>query len=850
MPINPINKKKSLFLVNLFIQAIFNAFAPKINMLLIMYPTTYFYRMLDHQKLIFSLFLCLYFGVQAASYAQSDPSAWHLSGHIRAADSGETLVGASIWSQQLAKGSVTNVYGFYSLRIPKDQIEGADSIDLQISFIGYETVLKRLSLANDQQLDFDLSPAAEVLEEFIVTDEGEQDWARRDQMGVEKVNIKQLKAIPMMLGEADLLKAIQLSAGVQTGNEGSAGFLVRGGAQSQNLILLDEATVYNPGHVFGFFSVFNSAIIKNARLFKGDFPARYGGRLSGILDVHMQEGNMRDHQVRGGIGLVASNLTIEGPLKKDKASYLFSGRRTYADLFVPLVNRALPEDAQRLPASFFYDLNAKFNVILGKKDRLFISAYFGQDQVAGNYGKVIDNVPQNTYDITWGNWTGTLRWNHIFGPRVFSNTSFIVSRFQYDDAYIFRQFTSYESGTSVYDYSFREDIDFFLNEQHHIRLGAQFTHYQIEPVDFQLRSGISNTDTNAVSSSTFLTDRQRYLGNEFAFYLSDDWTINSRLQLDLGLRWSGFYGYDKKFYHQPEPRASLKFKANERLSTQVSYARMAQYLHQVPNSQLSFADPWFLSNQYIAPETADQVSIGWKARFLEHLTKSGIQITNEYYYKWLYDQLDYQNAAEYLFIDENYHERLTTGSGYSYGAEWSIAKTDGKFTGALNYTLSWSWRQFEDLNGGEAFPFTYDRRHVVHITGQYQLPKKWGVNANWTYRTGQALDLPLARFFLFGTQFRDLELVPVYTDLNAFRMPAYHRLDIGFTKKFEHPKREKYSADLSFGVYNAYSRLNAFFIYYEDETVTDENGNASVRFFANQTALFPAIPYVSYNFSF
>lgn len=766
-----------------------------------------------------------------------------LSGYVRDASSAETLIGAIVSVAEIPNAAAaTNAYGYYALNM----LPRPDSVSLRVSYLGYETTTLRIACQQSQTLTFGLHPESQLLEEAVITDNAVRDVIQQNQMGVQKISSNTLKAIPVIMGEADVLKVVQLTAGVQSGTEGQGGFYVRGGGGDQNLILLDEAIVYNPDHFFGFFSTFNSDIIKNMEIYKSDFPAQYGGRLSSVLDIQMREGNMKRFEAQGGIGLIASRLTLEGPIQRDKSSFVISGRRTYFDLFSSLLKGAVP-DGQDIPQYYFYDLNAKMNYVLGKKDRLYASGYLGADQLGLAFGNDISS----NYRLGWGNMTGTLRWNHNFNPRLFANTSLVLSRFKYNDRFNFNDFFEFKSSSKTYNVSLKEDIDYYAGKNHQLKFGLHLTHNIIRPIEFAAQT----TTTDTLLQSDAISEKQQFLGDEGAIYITDTWQATPQLSLKARLRYSLFLTDEKKWLSAIEPRLALNYKLDERTALKAAYARMAQYLHQVRFNALSFINPYFPSNQYIKPQLADQVSVGVSRLLFD----DQVSITNEYYYKWMYNQLEYRNGANFLFLNADYHTRLAVGEGWSYGGEIQVEKKDGKLTGWVAYSLSWTWRKFVGdnidpntrLNNGEPFPFTYDRRHVLNVVAQYQLPKNWAISANFTYRTGEALDLAVGGFGLSNYTFVDNTLsidptvVPVYTDVNAFRMPAYHRMDLGFIKKFKSKKR--WQSELVISFYNLYNRANAFFIYYDE--IKDEQGKPIKRV-AKQVSLFPIIPAITYNFKF
>ncbi|QQS30789.1 MAG: TonB-dependent receptor [Sphingobacteriales bacterium] len=777
------------------------------------------------RQYLFALIVLLNFAFQLSAQTLTNVV---ISGYVKDAESLETLVGASVYVKGTETGTTSNVYGYYSLKVPQsDQI-----LTFVVSYLGYETTEINIVPIADKVIGINLRMQQQILQEVVITDDVVKQRIESTQMGMQKITSQNIKTIPVLFGEADVMKVVQLTAGVQTGSEGSSGIYVRGGGYDQNLILLDEATVYNPEHLFGFFSTFNSDIVKNLEIYKSDFPAQYGGRLSSVLDIQTRDGNMRKFGVQGGIGLIASRLTVEGPMVKDKGSFVVSGRRTYVDLFTPMINRLLPEE-NPMPDYYFYDLNVKLNYILSDKDRLFVSGYLGRDKLFFRFNN--DPTENTNYGLNWGNLTGTVRWNHVYNPSLFSNTTFVASRFNYRDRFNFNDFYEFTSSTETYTFSLKQDYDLYASDAHKLKFGIHFTHHSIRPVDFS--AGVTSTDTLYQASQ--VREKQRYEGEEAAVYLSHIWKLNSRLAIKSGIRLSGFLTVGSQQYFNAEPRVSANYLINDNLSIKAGYSRMAQYLHQVKFINLSFLDPWFPSNKNVRPQTADQVSAGLTAS----LFQGRVSFTNEYYYKWLHNQLDYRNGADFLFIDANYHERLTVGSGRSYGAEWQLEKTKGNLTGWLSYTLSWAHRRFPDLNNGKEFPFNFDRRHVLTAVIQYQLPRNWLISANFIYRTGEAIDLAVGRFFLYGINFSDPEIVPDYLSQNSFRMPDYHRLDLGFIKRFASKKR--FQSELSISFYNVYNRRNAFFIYYDN--IRDKE-NQTLTFKPRQASLFPIIPSISYNF--
>ena len=480
------------------------------------------------------LLVCCALLLCAQAFAQStkDAASVVISGYIKDAASAETLPGANVYMPELERGTTSNLYGYYALKIPKN----TEAITLSISFIGYETQEQSIVPDKDLTLSFDLAEESQLLTEIVVKENVMRQKVEENQMGVQKITAQKLQTIPVVFGEADIMKVLQLTAGVQGGAEGTSGLFVRGGGYDQNLFLLDEATVYNPEHFFGFFSTFNSDAIKNLEIYKSDFPAKYGARLSSVVNVQMREGNMKKMEGQGGIGLIASRLTLEGPIKKDKSSFVISGRRTYLDVFTPLVNKRLAADEQ-IPNYFFYDLNTKLNYILGEKDRIYLSGYFGQDNLKIDFGNDDGGeLANSTYKLRWGNITGTLRWNHIFNPRLFSNTSLIASRYKYRDEFNFDDFFLFKSSSITNNYTIKQDFDYYLDTRHNIKFGGQFTHNLIQPTEFF--AGTITQDTTLQSDA--ISESQRFKGEEFALYVQDDWKITPRFALKGGVRLSGF----------------------------------------------------------------------------------------------------------------------------------------------------------------------------------------------------------------------------------------------------------------------------------------------------------------------
>lgn len=771
------------------------------------------------------LFLSL-LAIYQQSIAQNQ---YTISGRIIDSQTGETLIGANVYVPIQQSGTVSNTYGFYSLSLE----EKSDSITVVYSFVGYNKISKMVLLNQDLTLDISLSPEGEVLGAVEIKGETVKSKVNSTQMSVDKLTMKEAKEIPALFGEVDILKVLQLKPGVQSGGEGTSGLYVRGGGPDQNLIILDEATVYNASHLFGFFSTFNADAVKDVELYKGDFPARYGGRLSSVIDVKLRDGNKKKLSGTGGIGLITSRLTLEGPILKDKASFIVSGRRTYFDIFTRQINRMNSDNPSfsPIPDYYFYDLNAKVNYDIGPKDRIFASGYFGRDVFGFGQGDF-------NFDFSWGNSTGTVRWNHIFNPKLFSNTSVIFSDYNYEVANKFDNF-KFELGSAIRDFNVKNDFYYAPDKHHTVRFGVNANYHQftVGRVKFEQESNDSTgvEDTTAFS----FNQSQKFKGTELGLYVSDDYEVNSQLTLNAGLRVSAFTN-DGQFYSGFEPRLSLKYSLSESVALKASYTRMFQYIHLVSNSGASLpTDVWYPSNKVVQPQRSNQVVAGVSAQIGKQFFFS-----NEVYYKWMNNQIDFRDGAR-IFLNPNLDDEFVFGKGQSYGNEIYIEKKEGRLTGWAGYTLSWTFRQFDDIMNGKKFFPRYDRRHDISILGSYKISKRLTATAAWVYGTGNAITLATGRFLLLEIPGVDPLVVPDYLERNSFRMNAYHRMDLAVVWRF-FPKWGE--SDLTFSVYNVYNRLNPYFIYYDE--VNAVGSDEVLRYVPKQVSLFPIIPSVTYNFSF
>jgi hypothetical protein len=753
-----------------------------------------------------------------------------VSGYVRDSRTGEELIGAAVSIREIpSAGVTTNSYGFYSLSVSQGRYT------LRISYIGYELLEFPVEIVSNLKENFNLVSSLKELNEVVVTSEKRNDNISRNQMGVEKLDIRDVKSLPAFFGERDVLKTIQLLPGIKSAGEGNSGFNVRGGTTDQNLILLDGATVYNASHLMGFFSVFNPDAIKDATVYKGSIPAEFGGRLSSVLDVRMNEGNRKELHVNGGIGLISSRLTIEGPIVRGKGSFIISARRTYADLVLhALVNTNVVRDSTLKNARlYFYDLNAKANYSISDKDRIFLSGYFGKDVLG-----------ISTLGFNWGNSTATFRWNHLFSDKLFSNASLIFNDFNYT--------INNGSSTSpvniiskIRDYSVKQDFQFTSSKNNLLKFGFISTYHAMVP------GTITGIDTNTLRKSLPLRN-----SIENAVYLSYDVHITQKLAMNMGLRISEFsllgkapfYIYDSynyidsvknvvdstnrvKSFIRPEPRISFTYMLNDRNSLKASYTRNAQYLHLLSNSTTgSPTDMWIPSSYNTVPEISDQVSIGYFRNFNDN----NFEFSVEAYYKNMLQQVDYIKGAMLMF-NANVESQLIYGRGRAYGLELFLKKKYGRLTGWIGYTLSRTERKFDGINDGSWYPARQDRTHDISIVSVYEMPRKWTLSATWVYNTGNAVTFPKGAYVIGNN------IVFLYTDRNGNRMPVYHRLDIGATKEFR--KKGRYESSLNISIYNAYMHDNAY-------TITFRQNEKTGQIEAVQTTLFRIVPSVTYNFKF
>ncbi len=747
-----------------------------------------------------------------------------LSGFVKEAGSQEPLLGVNVYLPDLKIGTITNVFGFYSITLDK-----GDSISVVYSYVGYQALEALVPRNKDQELDIFLKSSVD-LAEAVISEKRELKPAEMPQMSRVDIPVAAVKNLPALLGEKDLLKVVQLMPGVQSGGEGQSGLYVRGGGPDQNLIILDDATVYNAFHLFGFFSLFNGDAIRSVELTKGGFPARYGGRLSSVLDINMKEGNKEGFHGEGGIGLISSRLTLEGPINKGKGSFLFSGRRTYIDAL------ARPFMAMQgyTAGYFFYDFTGKLNYELGRNDRLFLSVYSGRDKFF--YRERI-NDDEFEGSFRWGNLTSTLRWNHLFNKKLFANTSLIYSQYGLNigssQSFSGEEFSlGFSSG--IRDWSLKYDMDYLPNPRHSIKTGFQSTYHLFTPNAFVLKE---------TSSNYSLEEVEQYKTVESGVYVQDDIKLSARWRALAGLRISHFVAEDQHFI-RPEPRFSTSYMIASDWSIKASYAQMNQFIHLLSNTGIGLpTDLWVPATKRIKPQSSQQVAFG-----VSHdLKKPKLNLSFETYYKTSSNVIAYREGASFLAIDNDngsqvsWEDNAVSGDAESYGAEFLIEKKLGKFTGWVGYTLAWTWLKFDELNNGKRFHPKYDRRHDISVVGMYALSDAITISGTWVYGTGNAISLPLANVWQSGLDTRGGQVftsASYYGEKNSFRMAAYHRFDFGI--QF-HKKKEKYERTWELSFYNLYNRKNPFFYY------TSYENNRTVL---KQVTLFPLIPSISYGFKF
>ena len=753
----------------------------------------------------------LFLGLPALVFSQTIT----LSGYVRDAKTDESLIGATLFEATQKAGTTTNEYGFYSLTI-----SAQDTIGLVISYIGYQPQAKKIFTKQNLRLDIALADNTAVLDEVVINASRNDDNIQKAQMGVIDVPMRAIMTLPVIGGERDILKIIQLLPGVQSGQEGTTGYFVRGGNLDQNLVQLDEATVYNPNHLFGLFSTFNVNAINHVKLIKGGFPAEFGGRLSSILDIQMKEGDKNRFHTEGGIGLLSNNLTVQGPIQKTKSSFILSGRQTH-------VNTLLKVLKDTSTTYRFYDFNAKMNYELGEKDHLFFSFFKGND----NAGYSAANSLK--YKTDFGNTTGTLRWNHLFGSKIFSNTSFIYNDYHLG---LSTEQNSYYSAlyTGIKDVSAKYDLTLVPNTKHTLKTGVFYTYHTLYPAAFS-----ANIPRRGNRLSINKDSVTAFFSNEIAYYAGDEWDVSPKFSVHYGVRVPVFI-VKNKTYSYVEPRITTKLSINSTTSLKASYTQMNQFLHLIPNTTAGLpTDIWLPSSKKTTPQYSAQYALGYFSNFNNNEIETSVEI----YYKKMDNQVLFAEGNQ-LKLTTNFDSSLVYGKGESYGAEFFVKKNRGKLTGWISYTLSWTNQIFKDLNFGEKFPFKYDRRHVLSVTSSYELSPKWNLSAVFVYSSGVPFTLPTGRVAALnaGTIFEGNYFI--YEGRNNYRLNPYHRLDVAASyhkkgKVFKKP----YEIEWIFGIYNTYSRLNPYFVYFQIDPISNQPK-------AKQVSLLPIIPSISFNFKF
>jgi hypothetical protein len=770
-----------------------------------------------------------------------------ISGTIEDRSSGERLINANIYDPVAYRGVISNNYGFYSITMP------AGPVKLVCSYVGYKPQDIRMDLRKDTVINLMMEPVT-VLEEVTIRAESARPALRSTQMSMTELSGQSIEKIPALFGEVDVLKALQLLPGVQSGTEGSSGIYVRGGGPDQNLILLDGVPVYNVNHLFGFFSVFNTDAIQTVKLIKGGFPARYGGRLSSVLDIRMKDGNNKKLGVEGSVGLIASRLTVEGPIIKDKTSFIVSARRTYVDVLAqPLIRYMGRQNGQNGSSGgyYFYDLTAKVNHRFSDRSRLFLSAYAGRDQA---YIKIreesMDALSKQDLGLGWGNITTALRWNYQISPKLFSNTTLTYSKYDFltsqdatqtvSDTVQGRYAFSYDSG--IRDLAARIDFDWQPGPDHSVKFGYNHTFHQFRPgiTVYQMNEGGAGAGIDTTFGNTNIN------AQELDGYIEDDWQIGTRFKVNAGLHASAFKVEDST-YASLQPRLSAMFMISENWSIKAAYTHMTQHIHLLSNSTIGLpTDLWVPSTALIRPQKSIQYAIGSVYEF-----KEGVELSVEGYYKSMSNLIEYKEGSTFFSLSDDWQDKLEFGRGIAYGGELLVRKTAGKTTGWVGYTLSWSKRKFDNISFGEWFPYRYDRRHDISIVVNHSFSKRIDVGATWVYGTGTAVTLPVMAYTrtvwpvtkqsMMNSFLPGPSTIMAFEGRNGYRMPAYHRLDIGINF---HKEKKWGTRTWSFGAYNAYNRQNPFFM--TQTLFQPGNGPMLVQF--KQLSLFPVIPYFSYNF--
>ncbi len=798
----------------------------------------------------FFLITSLLFVIIFQAYSQN----YTISGYVQDVETGEKLVGANIFDAVNLKGTTTNTYGFYSITLPSGDYQ------LKFSYIGYKPQVRDVKLDMNIHMNVELKTSLELSEVEVTADRIDRE-VKSTQMSSIKLSVKKIEELPALLGEVDVIKTLQLLPGVQSGTEGASGLYVRGGGPDQNLILLDGTPVYNVSHLFGFFSVFNVDAINNIELIKGGFPARYGGRLSSVLDIGLKEGNMKKIKGSASVGLISAKLTIEGPIIKDKTSFIVSARRTYLDYLAQPLIRAINNEPNVSQGYFFYDLNAKINHKLSDRDRLYLSVYTGEDKFYRNqkpYEYLYDGniyTEESKSGLGWGNITSAFRWNRRWTDKLFGNTTLTYSQYNFNVNQFAQNITESDTGTvtelnslkylsGIQDYTVKVDFDYLPNPDHFIKFGISNIYHTFKPgvsVYKIMNEEAANVDTTMGETSIY--------ANEFAMYIEDDYKISGVLKANIGLHYSGFL-VNGKMYNSLEPRLSMRYLISEKWSAKISYAKMTQYIHLLTNNNIGLpTDLWVPATDRVLPQQSYQIAAGISTIFTDKY-----QLSVEGYYKKMNNLIEYKDGASFMGTNKGWEDKVESGKGWSYGAEVFLEKKLGIFTGWIGYTLSWTNRQFKGINLGEKFPYKYDRRNDISIVLSVPMNDTWSFSATWVYGTGTAHTLPTERYYGQGMYNYYYDIYGPGTEntqslfngeinhvdgRNSIRAADYHRLDVNFRKIH---KTKLGEMAFNIGVYNAYNRKNPFYYYIG----YDSRGNRALT----RVSLFPFIPSVSWSFKF
>jgi hypothetical protein len=774
------------------------------------------------------LILCVTMLHPARGDGETNALKYTISGYLKDANNGEMLIGATVYIENVKTGTSANAYGFYSLRLPAGQYT------ILYSYIGYQSQKKTFDLKSDISVNIELIPEQKTIGEVVIKAEKVDANVKKAEMSVAKLDMITIKKIPALMGEVDLIKVIQMLPGVVPTSEGTSGFSVRGGGNDQNLVILDEATVYNASHLMGFFSVFNNDAIRDVKLYKGDIPANYGGRLSSVLDVRMKEGNNKRISLTGGIGLISSRLTVEGPIGNEKTSFLISGRRSYADLFF----KASKDTGLQNSKMYFYDLNLKLNHELNKNNRFYLSAYLGRDK----FGQ------KGLSDFSFGNQTITLRWNHLFSNQLFSNLSAIRAKYDYalmsDGAG-----AKYVWNSGLLDYTLKLDFNYFANPNNEIKFGAATIYHDIKPYDAWMEN----------EGSRITVPYSKNYELEYALYITNQQKIGGHLTLKYGLRYSIFqnlgkttvYTYNSGYevsdtlyynsgeiyhtYQGFEPRFGLNYVLNERSSVKASYSRTIQYMQLASNSNGGMPlDVWFPASPNIKPQKADQFSVG----YFRNLNDNNIETSVEVFYKKMYDVIDFKDHAE-LLMNPRMEGEIRTGNAQAYGTEFLVRKNEGKITGWVSYTLSKATRKIPGINDGKTYNSPYDKPHTLNVVLNYQASRRSQFAVSWVYATGSPMTSPVGSFE-YGNSVNK-----IYADRNGYRMRDYHRLDLSYTLAGKEKTGRAWQGEWNFSVYNAYGRHNDWVINFTPDK-NDPSKVVATRWYLP----FVFFPSVTYNFKF